>query len=153
MLGIYTEKGVGMNDPFNLNRFRDAQAAVIDTVMAELRAGYKKSHWMWFVFPQLAVLGHSATAKHYGIADLEEARAYLADPILGPRLIACATCMLAIEGNSLSGILGSPDDLKFVSCMTLFGVADPRQPVFQACLDKYCDGAMDQVTTNYLGPK
>ena len=142
-----------MSDAFNLNRFRDAQETVIDIVMAELCAGHKKSHWMWFIFPQLAVLGHSATAKHYGIANLEEARAYLADPILGPRLIACASCMLTVEGKSLNRILGSPDDLKFASCMTLFGIADPSQPVFRACLDKYCDGAMDQVTATYLGPR
>ena len=140
-----------MSDSFDLQRFHDAQAPVIDTVMAELRAGRKRSHWMWYVFPQLAALGHSAMAKHYGIANLEEARAYLADPILGPRLIACATCMLSIPGKSLNAILGNPDDLKFASSMTLFAIASPTQPVFRACLDRYCEGRMDRLTTRYLG--
>jgi uncharacterized protein (DUF1810 family) len=139
-----------MHDSFMLQRFRDAQEPVIDTVMAELRAGRKRSHWMWYVFPQLAVLGRSAIAKHYGIASLEEARAYLADPVLGPRLIACATCMLSIPGRSLATILGSPDDLKFASSMTLFSLADPAQPVFRACLDRYCDGKRDRLTTAFL---
>lgn len=125
----------------------------MDTVLAELRDGRKRTHWMWFVFPQLATLGRSAMAKHYGITCLDEARAYMDDPFLGQRLVACTTCMLTISDKSLNDILGSPDDLKFVSSMTLFAAAVPTQSVFRACLDKYCDGRPDPLTTRYLDLK
>ena len=139
-----------MSNRFDLERFRDAQAPVMDTVMTELRAGRKRTHWMWYVFPQLAALGQSITAKHYGIASLDEARAYMEDPILQQRLVACATCVLAISDKSLNSIFGGPDDLKFVSSMTLFATAVPTQPVFRACLDKYCNGRLDAATIEYL---
>src|SRR3954470_11053477 len=104
-------------DPFDLARFVAAQAPVFDAVLAELKAGRKRSHWMWFVFPQLKGLGASTTAQFYGIGSLAEARAYLAHPVLGPRLEACTRAVLQADGSSLHAIFGSPDDLKFVSCM------------------------------------
>src|SRR3954447_24069050 len=112
-------------DPFDLNRFVIAQAPVFAAALDELKAGRKRSHWMWFIFPQLRGLGHSSMAQFYGIASLDEGRAYLAHPLLGSRLILCTEAMLEIEGRSLNEILGSPDDMKFCSSMTLFSlVAD-----------------------------
>src|SRR4029077_21032235 len=105
---------------FDLKRFLDAQAPVIDRVRSELRAGAKRSHWMWFVFPQIAGLGHSAMAQRYAIASLDEAKAYAAHPVLGARLRECTALVLAVEDKSVHAIFGSPDDLKFHSCMTLF---------------------------------
>ena len=139
-----------MSNLFDSKRFHDAQAPVIDTVLTELRAGRKLTHWMWYVFPQLAALGQSAIAKQYGITGLDEARAYMDDPVLRQRLVECATCMLAIPDKSLNAILGSPDDLKFVSSMTLFATAVPTQLVFRACLDKYCNGRMDPLTMEFM---
>ncbi|VTU37247.1 hypothetical protein H4CHR_04121 [Variovorax sp. PBS-H4] len=135
-----------MNDAFELHRFVDAQAPVIDAVRAELRAGRKRSHWMWFVFPQLVGLGRSAMAQHYAIASLAEARAYLAHPLLGPRLRECSTLVLAVEGRDVHQIFGAPDDLKFCSSMTLFEAADPSEPVFRDCLHKYFGGSRDRET-------
>jgi uncharacterized protein (DUF1810 family) len=118
-----------MTDPFNLERVT-AQDPVFDTVLNELRAGRKRTHWMWFVFPQLRGLGHSSKAEYYGISSLAEARAYLAQPVLGPRLDLCARTVLEIEAPSLNAIFGSPDDMKFRSCATLFALASgKRQPV------------------------
>ena len=111
-------------DPFHLERFVAAQAPVFPAVLAELRAGRKRGHWMWFVFPQLRGLGRSPTAEFYGIGSLDEARAYLAHPVLGPRLTLCTEALLAVEGRSLHAIFGSPDNLKFCSSMTLFSRAD-----------------------------
>jgi uncharacterized protein (DUF1810 family) len=138
-------------DPFNLERFVTAQAPVFETVLAELRAGRKRSHWMWFVFPQLAGLGHSSTARFYGIGSMDEARAYLAHPLLGPRLDLCARIVLASEGPSLHAIFGSPDDLKFRSCMTLFSRAadDPGNP-FRHALDRWCGGQPDERTLTLI---
>jgi uncharacterized protein (DUF1810 family) len=133
-----------------LQRFLGAQEQVIDTVMAELRAGRKRSHWMWFIFPQLKGLGHSATAQFYGIEGLEEARAYFAHPVLGPRLVDCTQTVLRHAGTTANAIFGSPDDLKFCSCMTLFGRAVPDQPVFKTALDGFC-GKEDQSTIDMLG--
>ena len=134
-------------DRFNLERFVIAQAPVFETVLAELRAGRKRSHWMWFVFPQLTGLGRSSTAKFYGIGSLDEARAYLAHPLLGPRLDLCTRIVLASENRSLSAIFGSPDDLKFRSCMTLFSRAtDDPDNAFRQALDRWCDGRPDQQT-------
>jgi len=115
-------------DRFNLEHFVTAQAPVFETVLAELRAGRKRTHWMWFVFPQLSGLGRSSTARFYGIGSIDEARAYLAHPVLGPRLDLCARIVLASESPSLHAIFGSPDDMKFRSCMTLFSLAtdDPE---------------------------
>ena len=135
-----------MNDAFELQRFVDAQAPVIDAVRRELRDGRKRSHWMWFVFPQLAGLGRSAMAQRYAIASLAEARAYLAHPLLGPRLRECSALVLAVEGRDIHEIFGAPDDLKFGSSMTLFDAADPSEPVFRDCLHKYFGGLRDRET-------
>jgi uncharacterized protein (DUF1810 family) len=124
-----------------------AQGAVFETVLAELRAGRKRTHWIWFVFPQLASLGRSPTARLYGISSLEEARAYLAHPVLGPRLDQCTRIVLETESQSLHAIFGSPDDLKFRSCMTLFSLAaDDPDDVFCRALDRWCDGQPDEQT-------
>lgn len=139
-----------MNDPFNLQRFVDAQDAVIDRVRDELREGQKRSHWMWFVFPQLAGLGRSEMARHYAIASLEEARAYLAHPLLGPRLLECSALVLALQGRAIGEIFGAPDDLKFWSSMTLFGEADPSRSVFRDCLHKYFGGRSDRGTLSLI---
>lgn len=125
------------DDPYDLQRFVDAQHAVYETVLAELRQGEKRSHWMWFVFPQIAGLGHSAMSKKFSIKSLDEARAYLRHPILGPRLIECTTLVNEIEGRTLHDIFGYPDDLKFRSCVTLFAQAAPSIPIFQQALQKY----------------
>jgi uncharacterized protein (DUF1810 family) len=109
-----------MDDSFDLQRFVDAQASVYPQVVSELRAGRKRSHWMWFIFPQIAGLGHSAMARKFAIRSREEATAYLAHPILGPRLRECTDLVLAVENRSITEILGSPDDIKFRSSMTLF---------------------------------
>ena len=138
-------------DPFDLQRFVTAQAPVLDTVRAELAAGRKRSHWMWFVFPQLRGLGSSSMAARYGIASLDEARAYLAHPLLGPRLRECCALLLQVDGRSANQVLGSPDDLKFRSCLTLFAIAAPQEPVFRQALDKYYGGEPDPRTTSALG--
>ena len=132
-----------MNDPHNLSRFEEAQAPVYQQVLAELREGHKRSHWMWFIFPQLAGLGHSAMAQRFAIASLDEAKAYLAHPVLGARLRECARLVLAVPDRSIHYIFGSPDDLKFRSSMTLFSRAGPAEPVFQQCLTKYFAGHGD----------
>jgi uncharacterized protein (DUF1810 family) len=130
-------------DPFNLQRFVAAQEGVYEAVRAELRAGRKRSHWMWFVFPQREGLGVSAMAQRYAITSLDEARAYLAHPVLGPRLRECADLVNHVEGRSLYEIFGDPDRMKFRSCMTLFERAAPDEPVFARALEKYCGGARD----------
>src|SRR5437588_13113912 len=112
-----------MTDPFDLERFVTAQEPIFDTVLSELQAGRKRSHWMWFGFPQLRGLGHSSMADYYGISSLAEARAYLAHPVLGPRLDLCTRTVLEIEAASLHAIFDSPDDMKFRSCATLFALA------------------------------
>jgi len=140
-----------MASDFDLQRFVAAQEGVMDSVREELRAGRKRSHWMWFVFPQLRGLGTSAMAQRYGIASLEEARAYLAHPVLGPRLRECCELMLAVTGRSAHEILGSPDDLKFRSCVTLFSLAAPDEPLFRRCLDRFHEGAPDTRTLALCG--
>lgn len=135
-----------MDNPHNLQRFIQAQGQVIDTVLAELHAGKKRTHWIWYIFPQLAGLGYSETAKRYGISGLDEARAFMADPILGPRLTACSSILLSLDRGSITDILGAPDDLKFQSCMTLFAAASSLQPVFDQCLQKYFAGEPDRMT-------
>ena len=137
-------------DAAGLGRFIDAQAPVYAEARAELAAGSKRSHWMWFVFPQLKGLGRSRMAMHYGLVDAAEAAAYLADPILGPRLVDCTRLMLATRGKSALQILGSPDDLKFRSCMTLFAQVAPAEPVFAEALDRYFDGRGDERTLALL---
>ncbi|GAB3665482.1 DUF1810 domain-containing protein [Ramlibacter alkalitolerans] len=130
----------------DLQRFVAAQDDVIDAVREELRAGRKRSHWMWFVFPQLKGLGSSSTAQFYGLDSLDEARAYLAHPVLGPRLRECCALMLAVPGRSAHEILGSPDDLKFRSCVTLFSLAAPQEAVFGECLQRFYGGEPDPRT-------
>lgn len=139
-----------MTDPFNLQRFVEAQAPVYAGVLDELRAGKKTTHWMWFIFPQLKELGRSPIAKHYGITSLAEAIAYLEHPLLGQRLLACSELMLAARGKSVLEILGRPDDLKFCSCMTLFRAARPDLLVWQAALDQYFGGEADAATIGLL---
>ena len=146
-----------MSDPFDLQRFMDAQAGVVNTALAELTRGRKVSHWMWFVFPQLSALGRSSTALHFGLKSLAEARAYLAHPILGPRLIDCTQAAVrAVEAaRSLHGVFGSPDDLKFRSSMTLFEQAAAPDAtaaiVFGAALERCCGGERDERTLALLG--
>ncbi|WP_442761832.1 DUF1810 domain-containing protein [Malikia spinosa] len=134
----------------DLARFLAAQSPVIDRVLAELHAGRKESHWMLFVFPQLGVLGRSGTARFYGIEDLEHARRYLAHPVLGPRLLECTRAVLAHGDRSAHAIFGSPDDLKFRSCMTLFDLAGPQQPEFRRALERLYAGEPDPVTVGLL---
>lgn len=138
-----------MDDPFDLKRFVDAQAAVYGDVRAELAAGRKTSHWMWFVFPQLKGLGRSSTAQYYGIGSADEARAYWAHPLLGPRLRECTELVLAHGGLDAHAIFGSPDDLKFRSCMTLFAQAT-GDAVFARALEKFFDGEGDPATIGAL---
>lgn len=136
-----------MNDAsFDPSRFLDAQEAVYPHVLAELRAGQKRSHWMWFIFPQLEALGRSATARFYGLAGEADARAYGEHPILGRRLRACSELVLDIQGRTATQILGSPDDLKLCSCMTLFEAALPEEPVFGAVLGHLYGDARDRLT-------
>jgi uncharacterized protein (DUF1810 family) len=142
-----------MTDPdlFNLERFVCSQAAVFSTVMEELTAGQKRSHWMWFIFPQLRGLGHSSMAKFYGIGSLDEARAYLGHTLLGPRLNLCTRTVLAVEDRSLHDIFGSPDDMKFRSSMTLFSLAAPNQEnVYRQALDRWWQGRVDERTIALL---
>ena len=136
--------------PFDLERFVSAQADVIERVRAELQRGRKQSHWMWFVFPQLAGLGSSPMANRYAIASLAEARAYLVHPLLGARLRECSELVLAIEGKKAGDMFGAPDDLKFRSCLTLFAEAAPDEIVFNVALEKYFAGAKDPRTLALL---
>lgn len=135
-----------MTDPYNLQRFVDAQARVIDQVHKELTAGRKQTHWMWFVFPQLRGLGSSSMAERYGIASPAEAEAYLAHPILGPRLRECTELVNAVPSRSVEAIFGYPDDLKFRSSMTLFSSLSNGDAVFRNALDKYFNGEPDPAT-------
>jgi uncharacterized protein (DUF1810 family) len=140
-----------MSDKFNLQRFVEAQAGVWGQVCSELHAGQKRSHWMWFVFPQIRGLGSSEMAVRYGISGAEEARAYLDHPVLGPRLRDCAGLVVGLEGRSLEEIFGYPDNLKFHSSMTLFAeVEGPSERVFHKALKKYFGGKTDQATLDRL---
>jgi uncharacterized protein (DUF1810 family) len=137
-------------DRFDLQRFVDAQAGVYERVLAELRAGHKASHWMWFVFPQIAGLGFSPMAQRYAISGRDEARAYDAHAVLGARLRKCTEIVNAIEGRDVHQIFGSPDDMKFRSCMTLFTECVDDTQVFEDALDKYFGGARDELTLERL---
>ena len=139
-----------MSDPYNLTRFAEAQDPVFQRVRAELESGLKKSHWMWFIFPQIRGLGASPMAQKYAISSLEEAKAYLRHPVLGARLRECVRLVNALEGRSRHEIFGSPDDMKFQSSMTLFALADPDEPLFAAALQKYCGGEHDRRTLSAL---
>jgi uncharacterized protein (DUF1810 family) len=138
-------------DRFDLARFVRAQDDVYAQALAEIRAGQKRSHWMWFVFPQVAGLGSSAMAQRYAIASLAEARAYLEHPALGPRLIECAEAACAVDGRSAFEIFGSPDDLKLCSSATLFDAVSPRHSVFDRLLEKFFDGQRDPRTLGIVG--
>jgi uncharacterized protein (DUF1810 family) len=139
-----------MNDPFDLKRFVGAQAQVYQRVVAELGRGQKQSHWMWFIFPQYAGLGFSAMAQRFAIASRDEAVAYLRHDVLGPRLLECTRLVNTVEGKTIRQILGSPDDLKYRSSMTLFAAVSP-EPEFRAALEKYCAGEADPKTLELLG--
>lgn len=140
-------------DPHNLARFVDAQASLYDRALAEIRAGRKQSHWMWFIFPQIAGLGTSPTAQHYAIKSLAEARAYLSHPILGRRLIECAEAANAIEGKSASEIFGFPDDMKLRSSATLFAEISPPGSAFDRLLQKYFGGDKDPKTISIIAAR
>ncbi len=142
---------MGTADPHDLERFVAAQVEVYPQVLDELSRGHKASHWMWFVFPQLKALGRSGTAKRFGIASRAEAAAYLAHPLLGARLLECTRLLLFVDGKTALEILGSPDDLKFRSSMTLFAALDPTAPEFQLALAKYYAGKADDETLRLLG--
>lgn len=138
-------------DPFDLERFVAAQAAVYDTALAELRRGRKTTHWIWFVLPQLRGLGRSERARHYGLSGLAEARAYLAHPLLGPRLHECVAALLALPDTSAVAVLGEVDALKLQSCLTLFAAATGAPGSdFEAALVRYFDGRRDAGTLAVL---
>jgi uncharacterized protein (DUF1810 family) len=139
-----------MAQVFDLDRFVRAQEPVIAQVRAELRAGRKSTHWMWFVFPQLVGLGFSQNAQFYGIASLDEARDYLAHVLLGPRLVECTALVNAVRGRTAHDIFGSPDDMKFRSSMTLFALAGPDEPAFGTALERYFEGGKDRRTLELL---
>ena len=140
-----------MDDPHDLNRFLVAHHEVHDTVLAELKRGRKTSHWMWFVFPQVAGLGFSQMSRRYAIGSMDEARAYLEHPTLGPRLIAGVEAVNAVQGRSAFEIFGSPDDRKFQSCLTLFEQAASTPAVFARALERYYAGERDAATLRVLG--
>jgi len=139
-----------IDDPFNLQRFLDAQAPVMDRVVEDLRNGRKQTHWMWFVFPQIAGLGFSATAQFYALRSLEEAKAYLVHPVLGPRILACTERVLAHRTKSARAIFGTPDDLKFRSSMTLFREASSGRSLFERALAAFFEGEPDAATLEKL---
>jgi uncharacterized protein (DUF1810 family) len=139
-----------VSDPFDLQRFVDAQEQVYDRVLGELRAGRKRSHWIWFIFPQVAGLGSSQTAARYAISSLDEARAYLRHALLGPRLHECAQLVNAVQGRSIGEIFGWPDDLKVRSSMTLFARATDNNQDFVQLLERYYDGGEDALTLEKL---
>jgi uncharacterized protein (DUF1810 family) len=140
----------GDKDSYSLRRFLDAQAPVYAQVCSELRAGRKRSHWMWFIFPQIQGLGYSPLARKFAIASLEEAKAYLDHPILGARLRECCRLVNQVEGRSIEEIFGYPDDLKFRSSMTLFAHATSDDQIFRDALKKYCNGEDDPSTLERL---
>jgi uncharacterized protein (DUF1810 family) len=138
------------DDPHSLQRFLDAQAPVYERVLGELRAGRKRSHWMWFIFPQITGLGHSEMARRYAISSLGEAKAYLEHPVLGARLRECTALVNEVDGRSIGEIFGYPDDLKFHSSMTLFSRAAGEDGVFHAALKKYFGEKPDRLTVGRL---
>ncbi len=137
--------------PFDLERFVAAQEGVYDGALRELRAGHKSGHWIWFIFPQLAGLGRSETSRSFGIGSLDEARAYLGHPVLGPRLRACAGAVLATSGTTAEEIFGSLDAMKVRSSMTLFHRATPDEPLFKEMLERFYGGVADEATDALVG--
>lgn len=140
----------GTSDPHDLQRFVDAQRGTFDAALAELRRGRKTSHWMWFVFPQIAGLGRSEMARRYAISSREEAVAYLKHPVLGTRLKQCVAALLSTSGRSAHEIMGSPDDMKLRSSLTLFAQVAPDEPIFREALDRFFDGKADDATIERL---
>jgi uncharacterized protein (DUF1810 family) len=147
---LFWREALAMPDPFNLERFITAQGTVYPQVVAELSAGCKRTHWIWFIFPQIKGLGRSSQSEYYGIGSLEEAAAYARHPLLGVRLVECTRLVNQVEGRSIREILGSPDDLKFCSSMTLFARAAGENPVFRAAMQKYFNGQPDPLTLALL---
>jgi uncharacterized protein (DUF1810 family) len=139
------------DDPHNLSRFVEAQQDDYEQALAEIRKGRKSSHWMWYILPQFHGLGFSSMSRRYSIKSVAEAKAYLAHPILGPRLVECAEAALRVEGRSAFDIFGSPDEMKLRSSATLFAVASPAGSVFDRLLDKYFQGKRDDKTLHLLG--
>jgi uncharacterized protein (DUF1810 family) len=139
-----------MDDPYNLERFVDAQDAIYDQVRSELKEGHKRSHWMWFVFPQIEGLGHSSLARKFAVSSIEEARAYLQHPILGARLIECTELVIHTAGRRVEQIFGYPDDLKFRSSMTLFAHAATDNQIFADAIRKCFGGEYDRLTLERL---
>ena len=142
--------GNDQKDPYNLQRFVDAQDTVFAEVCSELRMGRKRSHWMWFIFPQLQGLGYSSTARYYAISSIDEAKAYLSHPILGPRLLECCRLVILIERRPIQEIFGYPDFLKFRSSLTLFARATSENRLFTIALEKYFEGEQDASTVDRL---
>ena len=150
MLGCTRIEKVGAQDPYDLERFVRAQAGDYERALAEIKAGRKRSHWMWYLFPQIEGLGSSTMSRRYAIKGLAEARAYLEHPVLGPRLTSCVETLLALEGHSAVEIFGPTDDLKLRSCATLFAEASPTGSVFDRLLDKYFQGERDASSLRLL---
>lgn len=140
-----------MDDDYNLQRFIDAQEHIIDSVIAELKQGRKHGHWIWFIFPQLKGLGHSANSEFFGISSLPEASAYLQHPVLGPRLVECVKLVNAVERGSAEDIFGEIDAMKFRSCMTLFAKATRDNQIFINAIQKYFAGEFDALTVDRVG--
>src|SRR5262249_23642071 len=145
-----THEPGGASDPHNLSRFVQAQEDDYPQALAEIRSGRKLSHWMWYIFPQFDGLGFSSTSRHYAIKSIAEAQAYLAHPVLGPRLKECAEAVLAVQGRSAFEIFGSPDDMKLRSCATLFACVSPKGSVFERLLATYYGGERDSKTLRLL---
>jgi uncharacterized protein (DUF1810 family) len=137
-------------DAYNLGRFIEAQQDDYDAALGEIRAGRKRTHWMWYIFPQFDGLGWSPTSKRYAVKSVSEAKAYLAHPVLGPRLTECAEAALGVDGRSALEVFGSPDDMKLRSCATLFASVSPDGSVFHRVIDKYFNGRPDDRTLQLL---
>jgi uncharacterized protein (DUF1810 family) len=138
-------------DLHNLKRFLEAQERVYTQALSEVRDGRKRSHWMWYIFPQYDGLGFSSTSKRYAIKSIAEAEAYLRHPILGPRLVECCEAAISVEGRSAAEVFGSPDDMKLRSCATLFAAVSPADSVFERLLDRYFQGMRDNTTLRLMG--
>jgi uncharacterized protein (DUF1810 family) len=140
-------------DPYDLTRFVQGQAPIYDMALGELRSGRKRSHWMWFIFPQFAGLGASAMSAHYAVKSAAEAVAYLSHPVLGPRLVECCNAVIGVEGRSAFEIFGSPDDMKLRSCATLFAQVSPPGSVFERVLARYFPEGPDERTLGLLAQR
>ena len=141
-----------MDDPYGLSRFIEAQDTDYEQALAEIRSGRKRSHWMWYVFPQFTGLGSSPTSSHYAIKSRDEAEAYLSHPILGRRLVECAEAVVQIRDRSALEVFGSPDDMKLRSSATLFASLSPEGSVFHRLIDQHFDGRRDDRTIELMGP-